>query len=560
MIKKISQPVIILVSIVSFLTLSCKENRSVSLETLLKEMTDRQSITLFPDPHYTLRQSGSYDRNSVAPDQPGWFANEDYTEFEAIETRGERKEYVLLDTEGPGAVVRWWMTFAGKGSYEGIVRVYIDDIEEPVICDSVLKVLSGNLLAGYPLSSSVSPLTELNQRGHNLYLPIPYSKHCKITYECDSVRINRRRRKPSIYYNICYRTYDQGTSVISFTGNELKKNTSLIATVNNQLESPAPEGAGQVNMITSSGILKHGNDLVAEPAEGNSAISRIDLTLKSDNYGQALRSVILSITFDGNQTVWVPAGEFFGTGYMRSSSKTWNSTADSTGIMSAFWLMPFKKSCKVTLVNYGHVEAEAELTVATVPYEWKNNSMYFGASWHEYHNINTAGAAATGGTGKHTDLNFVDITGKGVYAGDAITVFNTADAWFGEGDEKIFVDGEQFPSSIGTGTEDYYGYAWCRPEIFSHPFIAQPSGNGNFNPGQTINMRYRSLDAIPFRQSISSNIELWHWVNTVVNYAMTTYWYVMPGYTSNTEPSPRAVQNPVPVRKSDIIPVLPDDR
>ena len=142
----------------------------------------------------------------------------------------------------------------------------------------------------------------------------------------------------------------------------------------------------------------------------------------------------------------------------------------------------------------------------------------------------------------HFDVNYVDLAGQGVYVGDALTVFNTVDAWWGEGDEKIFVDGEEFPSSIGTGTEDYYGYAWCRPEKFSHPFIAQPTGAGNFHPGMTVNMRYRSLDAIPFATEISSNIEMWHWVKTKMNFAMTAFWYVKPGFQScllYTSPSPR---------------------
>jgi hypothetical protein len=73
-------------------------------------------------------------------------------------------------------------------------------------------------------------------------------------------------------------------------------------------------------------------------------------------------------------------------------------------------------------------------------------------------------------------------------------------------------------------------------------------------------MRYRSLDAIPFRESISSNIELWHWVNTVINYSMTSYWYVKPDYSSNTSPSPGSVRNPVPVRRSDIIPEEENDK
>ncbi len=114
------------------------------------------------------------------------------------------------------------------------------------------------------------------------------------------------------------------------------------------------------------------------------------------------------------------------------------------------------------------------------------------------------------------------------HVGDAVVVFNTADAWWGEGDEKIYVDGETFPSSFGTGTEDYFGYAWCRPEPFDHPLIAQPAGYGNFHPGMTVNMRYRILDAIPFTESLRVDLEMWHWVKTIIDFSATAYYYLTP--------------------------------
>ena len=82
------------------------------------------------------------------------------------------------------------MTFSGEGSYDGKIRVYIDNSEKPVLEENVLKLLSGQLLAGEPLSSSVSPETETDKRGHNLYLPLPFSKHCRITYECNAIKIS----------------------------------------------------------------------------------------------------------------------------------------------------------------------------------------------------------------------------------------------------------------------------------------------------------------------------------------------------------------------------------
>jgi hypothetical protein len=527
---------------------SCKPQKIVSLKTLLNEMTDRKSLTLYPSPWYKLKQAGSYDRTSDSAGGKGWFANDDYTQFLGIDSTRGMSEYILFNADGPGAIVRWWMTFSGSGSYDGKIRVYIDNAEKPVLEENVLKLLSGQLLAGEPLSSSVSPETDADKRGHNLYLPLPFSKHCRITYECDSIKISGGKREPSIYYNICYREYEADTKVISFSGNELENAKELIVKTNELLLSTGRDPSDKKVMVINKDEAIPANDsLIINTETVGSAISRLALKVSAFDTEYALRSVILKMVFDGNQTVWVPSGDFFGTGYKKTLYSTWNSSSDEDMKLESYWLMPFRKSCQVVLINYGNQEVKARLEMEVSKYKWLSNSMYFGAAWHEYHQIMTAGSDLTGGTGLHRDINFADIKGAGVYAGDAVTVFNTVDAWWGEGDEKIFTDGEAFPSSIGTGTEDYYGYAWCRPELFSHPFIAQPSGSGNFHPGLTINMRYRVLDAIPFKSSISSNIELWHWLPAVINYSLTSYWYIMPPYELNIKPDTAMVRKPVPI-------------
>jgi hypothetical protein len=538
-------PVLVLACI---LVQSCKPRKIISLKTLLLEMTERTSLTYFPSPEYKLKQFSSYDRESDSVGGKGWFANKDYTQFLCIDSSKGVKEYVMFDSDGPGAIVRWWMTFAGKGSYDGTIRVYIDDAEKPVLEEKPMKLLSGQLLAGEPLSSSVSPETELAFRGHNLYLPLPFSKHCRITYQCEAIRISEKSRIPSIYYNINYREYEKGTNVISFSDNELKNAAELIKKTNETLMSAAQKLPEKSSKIFSRTEVIPANDSLTIAAEkSGSAISKLTLTLSAFDTEYAHRSVVLKITFDGYRTVWVPAGDFFGTAYRKTESSTWNSSVNDSMTMQSYWLMPFRKSCEVTLVNYGNQEVYAHLSVEISKYKWLGNSMYFGAAWHEYHQIMTAGSELTGGTGLHRDINFADIKGKGVYAGDAVSVFNTVKAWWGEGDEKIFTDGESFPSNFGTGSEDYYGYAWSRPEKFSHPFIAQPTGSGNFLPGLSINMRYRALDAIPFQSSISSNIELWHWLPAVINYALTTYWYVIPPYELNIKHDTAMVQKPVPI-------------
>ena len=114
-----------------------------------------------------------------------------------------------------------------------------------------------------------------------------------------------------------------------------------------------------------------------------------------------------------------------------------------------------------------------------------------------------------------------------------------------------------FPSHIGTGTEDYYGYAWCRPEYFASPFHAQPTGAGNLTAGFSVNSRYRALDAIPFTTSLKFDMELWHWADTIVNYAPATFWYARPGAAGNVPPDPETAAKPVAMKRTDVVESVP---
>ncbi|NOX48259.1 MAG: DUF2961 domain-containing protein [Chlorobi bacterium] len=541
---------------VLFLFAACNK-KEVTLDTLLEEMTDKSVVTYFPEQEYSLKQFSSYDRKSTSPNDKNWWANADWTQFVREENNNGRREFVLFDADGPGAVVRYWMTFSGEGAPEGTLRIYIDENNTPVIEGDVLDILSGDFLAPEPLATSVSPESEYKRRGHNLYLPIPYSKHCKITYECNAVKFEDNTWKPSIYYNINYRTYESGVRVKSFTRDNLNASKPLMEETAATLLNPEVKVVGEFNKSKS---LAGSDSVFVNVSEKGKAISKIKIKIDAQDLNQALRSTVLKISFDGQGTVWVPVGGFFGTGYQIHSSKTWYTKVDEDGQMEATWLMPFKKSSTISVINYGTQNVDVALNVFTLEYKWKSSSMYFGVSWHELNGINTASNPDLDNDEWHYDLNYVDLKGKGVYVGDALTVFNTVSIWWGEGDEKIFVDGEDFPSCIGTGTEDYYGYAWCRPEKFSHPFIAQPTGAGNFSPGMTVNMRYRSLDAMPFKKELSSNIEMWHWVKTKMNYAMTAFWYVEPGFESNVSPSIELVKKTVALKRSDVVkPVVDKD-
>ena len=82
----------------------------VTLESLLGEMTNYDVVARWPQPEFTCKQANSYDRETVAPDKPGRFANRDQNQFIGVETNESRVEKVMLDTDGPGCIVRFWLT------------------------------------------------------------------------------------------------------------------------------------------------------------------------------------------------------------------------------------------------------------------------------------------------------------------------------------------------------------------------------------------------------------------------------------------------------------------
>lgn len=544
---------------------SCtRKETTVTLGSLLEEMTDREAITRYPDPAYLTKQFSSYDRATISPDDKSWFANWDRSMFIGVDTIGGRKEYIMMDAEGPGAVTRFWMTFAGENSGKGILRFYLDDNPVPAIEGEAFGILSGGLLTGEPMSSSVSDISKYHVRGHNLYLPVPYAGRCKITYESDNIKdFGAKTGGEAVYYNINYRTYAPGTRVISYDTSEVEKYRDLMEQTNKKLAERNRELPDDCRTAEFNGRIIPGEQLGIEINEKKNAVRKLEIKISAKNREQALRSTILELEFDGNTTVKVPVGDFFGTGYQVRYVDTWYTNVEEDGTMSCRWVMPFKKNCKVSLVNTGSQEVTVEkAAVTTSPYKWDGNSMYFGSSWQQYTRLFTGEMKNNEGDGFPFDLNYVELKGKGVYAGDGIVLYNTVYAWWGEGDEKVYVDGESFPSQIGTGTEDYYGYAWCRPEKFSnHPFIAQPDGSGNFTPGYTVNLRYRGLDAIPFNTSLKFDMEMWHWTRAIINFAPVTHWYISPQDVSKNLFEPEGAREPVVIERHDLIsPVIENGR
>ncbi|MBE6425093.1 MAG: DUF2961 domain-containing protein [Planctomycetaceae bacterium] len=487
---------------------------TVSLDFLLHEMLDRESVLKAPE-EFTCRQFSSFDRRAGSPEE-NWFANGDTAQFLRTEERNGKTEWVLMDVQGPGAVVRWWIT---APQYRNRLFVYVDGASEPTFSGEVDELVGGAFFCEAPLSQETA-------RGRNLYLPIPYAKSLKIT--CDAMP-----EQKNLYYQINYRTYAPGTKVESLTPAVLQAAKEKIRQTNETLgKLPVWEDsfAETVQIVPGECVTVQKFTQGAKIRRFTVCLQTADPVLETAEdlaqfRAEALRSLILEITFDGKQTVQCPLGDFFGSGVGVNPYRTWWTEVREDGTMSAFWPMPFLENAEIRIRNVGKkaVSLKSAGTVSPLDETFakcpKNDFLYFHANWRQERMIETLAGLGT------RDWNYAHLEGRGVLVGDVLSVLNRVSQWWGEGDEKIYIDGETFPSHFGTGTEDYYGYAWCMPKWFESPWRAQPRAEGPGNFGNTTNLRFRTLDRIPFTRSLRFDMEVWHWSATKVDYAAAVFWY-----------------------------------
>ena len=101
--------------------------------------------------------------------------------------------------------------------------------------------------------------------------------------------------------------------------------------------------------------------------------------------------------------------------------------------------------------------------------------------------------------------------------GTVLSVRTRSPSWFGEGDEKIYIDGEETASIWGTGTEDYFLSAWglktTSTPYFGTPYFDQWGIVG----GHTSAYRWHIHDPIVFNESIRFTIEHWGWISSDEN-------------------------------------------
>ncbi|HOK09446.1 MAG TPA: DUF2961 domain-containing protein [Candidatus Hydrogenedens sp.] len=521
-------------------------NSVITTTHLISELTDLFELVEYPETEYKLIQFSSYDRRSVQRLHKDWFSNSDGFGSEPIpgfvsvlkeESNDADGEYLLALIDGPGAIVRFW-TAAIKGS----IRLYLDDMEKPLYEGSAEEFFR------HPYSPFINntKITEellngsLYQRD-SAYCPMPFSKGCKIVWI--------GKRKDIHFYHLMVRKYPEGTVVQTFSPSDLKMNEDMIIKVATTLKDPTKLLTGETLQKTDfqKELLSNQNEVLWNDKK-TGAVVGLKLRVKDITSVQTYRELLLRIYADGIKEPLVdsPLIDYFAVspGINPYQSLPLEVTAD--GWLISRFPMPFQTEMTITLQNVTDKSITVEGEVITIPYEWDSQrSMYFLARWRGEDKLWIQSNCPY-------DLPFLYAKGKGFLVGAVSHVFNPSNVptsggnWWGEGDEKIFVDNDPLPSIFGTGSEDFYNYSWSATDIFYYPYCGQPRNDGPGNRGFVSNYRWLILDRVPFKEYIAFSLELL--IHTEVHnlgYARIAYYYARPETTDDHSPIPHNVYNPL---------------
>ncbi len=251
--------------------------------------------------------------------------------------------------------------------------------------------------------------------------------------------------------------------------------------------------------------------------EGPGVITRIWITIDSRD-PHFLRRILLRFFWDDepHPSVEVPVGDFFGTGFAYKHYFS-EYVGMTSGGYFCYFPMPFNKKARIEVINETGQEIFA--FYYQINFQKLNNALdhetgYFHAFWNR--DIRTD---------YPENYTVLETSGQGHLIGVNMSMqpYNRS-LWYLEGDEMIFIDGEDFPSVYGTGTEDYFTSGWYfkQGEYHApyHGLILKDEKNARIAA-----YRYHIPDPITFQKSLKFTIEHGHNNEEIIDFSSTAFWY-----------------------------------
>jgi hypothetical protein len=206
-----------------------------------------------------------------------------------------------------------------------------------------------------------------------------------------------------------------------------------------------------------SDLIQPGEKKTLLDIKGAGILSRIWLTV-NERSPQMLRSLRIEMYWDDATApaVSAPLGDFFGIGLGRKTAFENEFFSDPEGrSFNCYIPMPYKTAARVVVINDSSKPVNIYYDINLQILEKHDKPVYY---FHAYWNRENK---------TKLGRDFVvlpEVKGKGRFLGMnagiiADSIYETS--WWGEGEVKIFMDGDtDYPTLIGTGTEDYIGSGW----------------------------------------------------------------------------------------------------
>jgi hypothetical protein len=287
---------------------------------------------------------------------------------------------------------------------------------------------------------------------------------------------------------------------------------------------PDPNGVPDPNSNSDNSNVAPGQRKILLDAKGPGVITHIWMTFLgperqnwAKNGSANHQEMLLRMYWDGAEkpAVEAPVGDFFANSFgKRSSVVSLPVVVEDADSYNCFWQMPFRKSARIEIVN----QSEKQISLLYYNIDWvkkekiAKDTPYFYAQYRQEYPVEH---------GK--DYVLLDTQGKGHYVGTVLSVRTRSPSWFGEGDEKIYIDGEPKASIWGTGTEDYFLSAWGL-KTTSTPFFGVPYfDQWGIVGGHTSAYRWHVSDPIVFNKGIKVTFEHFGWISPDENPQFKTH-------------------------------------
>jgi len=197
--------------------------------------------------------------------------------------------------------------------------------------------------------------------------------------------------------------------------------------------------------ISPSVRIAPGETRTLADVRGSGAIQHIWMTLTGH-----WRHSILRIYWDDQETpsVECPAGDFFACGWGQYAQISSLAVCVNPGsAFNCYWEMPYRSGFRMTMTNIAAQEMTLYYQITFTETDVPDDLAYFHA---QFRRVNPLPYKQV-----YTILD--GVCGQGQYVGTYMAWGVNNNGWWGEGEIKFYIDGDdEYPTICGTGTEDYF--------------------------------------------------------------------------------------------------------